>query len=210
MRIYLNAGHSIEERGGYGGGQKENEKTMDLCSIVANLLRIQGFEVLEVPDKLKLRESINWVNRYVVDYKRDIAISLHFNAHSNPGISGTEVFYYIKENTKEKASVLSERVSNALGIRNRGAKPDTWAFTGLLGWLRLTQCASFLIEVSFLTSPEDMRRYDSKKAAQGILLGIQAISNTDEEITNLRQQIVSLKRQVIELLWFIIAKWKGR
>ena len=209
MKIILNAGHSIEERGGFGGGQKENEKTMDLRNVVVKILRSQGFKVLEVPDELKLRESINWVNRYA-DYKKDIAISLHFNAHSNPGVSGTEVFYYIKENTKEKASVLAEYVSRFLGIRNRGAKPDIQALPGLLGWLRLTQCASFLIEVCFLTSRGDMLKYDSKRAAQGIFRGVQAISNTDEEITNLRRQVVSLKRQVIELLWFIIAKWKGR
>ena len=209
MRLFINAGHSIEEHGAVYGVHSEGEITMRLRDVLVYELANRGFDVLTVPDSLKLVGSIEWVNRYANKYE-DVAVSVHFNTSTIPQAGGTEVFYFIKEDTKEMASLVSKEIARSLGIRNRGAKPDTLSFPGSLGWLRNTKCRALLIEVCFLSNEGDMGKYDHQIATQGITTALAYLINNKEEIIQLRKKVVTLQEKVMELLWLLIAMIKGR
>ena len=92
-----------------------------------------------------------------------------------------------------------------MGIPDRGAKPDTAAFVGSLGWIRKTNCWALLPEVCFISSPADMAILTGpggyEKAAEGIVNGCKKIFGIDETLKKtLLVQIVGLLKRLVVLL----------
>jgi len=57
----------------------------------------------------------------------------------------------------EVGHIVAEKADYSSGVPNRGAKPDTQTAVGSLGWIRKTTMWASLVEVCFLTNPEDMK-----------------------------------------------------
>lgn len=213
MKVFLNAGHHLLDPGAWHKGHKEGELTIELRDAVINLFTGDQIEFESVPDDLDLKESIAWVNERAD--VNDTAFSIHFNANSNPGIRGTEA-YYFNEREKELAEIYSRNVSSDLHIPNRGAKPDKNTWVGSLGWLRKLKCDSVLIEVCYLSNDLDMSNYDVSRAARGIVDAVKEIiprkdpveatnvGRTDADLMNLNlsllQELFLLLTKLIELL----------
>ena len=182
MKIFCNAGHFQKDSGATINNLRENELAMEVRDNLRVLLQGKR-DVFYVPDELTLKESIDWVNERA--QPEDFALDIHFNSSSNPKKRGTEVYYAI-QNQYHAAEVLSMAVSERLMIPNFGAtnleemlgdaKHDSTSYVGSLGWVRQLKCLSVLIEVCYLTNPEDrkmlMTPQGRKLAAGGIKEGI--------------------------------------
>ena len=101
--------------------------------------------------------NVNNIVKYHNSTVRDKDISIHFNASKETDKAmGVEVLYYSDAN-KELASKVSKSISDASGLKNRGAK-----LRDDLGFLKNTQKGAILIEVCFVDSKEDVRIYKEK------------------------------------------------
>lgn len=157
--IFINAGHHLKDSGNITQGTTEANATMvirdELKKILPNLLY--------VPDNLTLKESIAWVNERAA--LNDLAIDIHLNANNDINLRGTECYYFMH---KDLAAKLSLSVSTALGIGNRGAKPDSQSYVGSLGWLRNTVCKALVLECLYMSNKQDFSALSGGKIALGI------------------------------------------
>ncbi|MFP4099834.1 hormogonium tapered terminus morphoprotein TftA [Coleofasciculus sp.] len=182
-RIFISAGHGGIEQGGrdlgaIAGGTTEAQQMILLRDQIVPELRSRGFEVLSVPDDLSSAESIQWINaRY---RPGDVALEIHAGSSPNPSVRGTAV-YYIANNAERKNHaelILLALLRRLPQLPNRGAKQDTATGMGFLAFTRDTILPSLLMEVGYLTNPEDRFIIQNRRRemALGIADGLAALS----------------------------------
>lgn len=174
-RIFISAGHGgfedgVRDPGAIAGGTTEARELILLRDLIVTELRSRGFEVLSVPDDLSMQQTIAWINaRYRFG---DVALEIHADAFSDPSIRGASVFY-IANNNERKAHaelLLLALLRRVPQLPSRGAKPDTSTGVGSLVFCRQTVPASLLMEIGFLTNPDD--RFLLQNRRRDIALGI--------------------------------------
>lgn len=178
VRIFLSAGHGAGDPGAIAGGTTESVELIKTRDAAVKELRSQNLEVLWVPDTLTLKQTIYWIN----DHSRrgDVALEIHADAFSNTRVRGASI-YYIDENAqrREDAQLVLKALLDAVpGLPSRGAKPDTSTGVGSLGFCRQINIPSMLMELGFLTNPEDRALLQTKRQnfARGIAEGLQGWS----------------------------------
>ena len=94
-----------------------------------------------------------------------VLVDHHFNASSNPNATGTEVIVSNNANANSKALAkeLAEGTACILGIANRGVKTEAQTARGRIGILNLNAGIACLVEIAFLSNPNDMVKYELKK-----------------------------------------------
>jgi hypothetical protein len=182
-RIFISAGHGGQEDGIYDpgaivGGTTEAAEMIALRDLILSELRSRGFEVLSVPDGLGLVHSIDWINAR--SHRGDVALEIHADAFSNPQARGATV-YYIANNDERKGHaelMLLALLRRVPELPSRGARPDTVTAVGRLAFCRWTVLPSLLMEVGFLSNPQDRTLLQSRRRdfAVGISDGLAAWS----------------------------------
>jgi N-acetylmuramoyl-L-alanine amidase len=162
--LYLIAGHDLQRDPGALAYDLTTEASLTavLRDDIARALAIQNVHrhngtVMADNDSHSLLQTIQAVN--ATAKAKDYLLDIHFN-YNAPKASGTEVFYAASTNPANiaRAGVLSAKVADAMGISNRGAKPDTLTQHGRLGILRDTIPQALLLEVCFLNA-KDLTAY---------------------------------------------------
>ncbi len=182
-RIIISAGHGGIESGGVdpgaiAGNTTEAREMILLRDLIVTELRSRGFEVLSVPDDLSLVQTIDWVNTR--GRTGDVALEIHADAYNSPSVRGASVFY-IANNDQRRAHAellllaLTRRVPQ---LPSRGARPDTTTGIGSLPFCRRIIWPSLLMEVGFLTNPDDRNLLQTRRRdfALGISDGLAAWS----------------------------------
>ncbi|MBZ8179943.1 hormogonium tapered terminus morphoprotein TftA [Oscillatoria salina] len=178
-RIFLSAGHGGVEAGridpgAIAGGTTEAQQMILLRDQIVPELRSRGFEVFYVPDDLSLRQTIDWIN--IRARNDDVALEIHADAFSNPDVRGASVFYIAGNNARKKHAelLLVSLLRRVPQLPSRGVKPDTATAVGSLGFCRQVAIPSLLMEVGFLTNPEDraLLRNQRREIAMGIADGL--------------------------------------
>lgn len=184
-RIFISAGHGGIEKGGRDpgsvvGNTSEAQEMILLRDQVVPELRSRGFEVLSVPDDLSSSQSIQWINSR--SRPNDVALEIHADAYSNPDVRGATAFY-IANNTERKNHadlMLLALIRRLPQLPNRGAKPDTATGIGRISFCRDTNLPSLLLEVGFLSNPDDRYLIQNRRRdmALGLADGLAAWSRT--------------------------------
>lgn len=166
MRINVHGGHSLKCRGASGYLDEVNEDRK-VKNRVIELLRANGHTVYDCTDdngasqKANLGAIVNKCNSHSVD----LDVSIHLNAG---GGTGTEVYIYNnKSKAKDEATRIAEKISNALGIRNRGVKEGTNLYV-----LRKTKSPALLVECCFVDNSKDKAHWNAESCAKAIVEGI--------------------------------------
>lgn len=166
MRINIHGGHSLKCRGASGYLDEVNEDRK-VKNRVIELLRANGHTVYDCTDdngttqNANLRAIVNKCNSHSVD----LDVSIHLNAG---GGTGTEVYIYnSKSKAKDEATRIAEKISNALGIRNRGVKTSTNLYV-----LRKTKSPALLVECCFVDNSKDKAHWNAESCAKAIVEGI--------------------------------------
>ncbi|MBD2740219.1 N-acetylmuramoyl-L-alanine amidase [Coleofasciculus sp. FACHB-1120] len=169
-RIFISAGHGAGEPGGQAGGTTEAQEMILLRDQIVPELRSRGFEVLSVPDDQTSTQSISWINAR--SRSGDVALEIHADAYSNPATRGATVFYISNnEERKQNAELLLLALLRRVPqLPSRGVKPDTATGVGRLSFCRDTFIPSLLMEVGYLTNPDD--RFLIQNRRRDIALGI--------------------------------------
>ncbi len=177
-KIYIDQGHNPENpnAGAEGNGFREQDLVQRIGVLTANELRAYGFGVrlsrpnpdtqLGTSNSTSLSARVNDAN----SWGADLFISLHTNASELSSVSGTEGIIFRRGGNAERAAVaIVEQISNATGLRNRGVNVRTNLYV-----LRRTRMPAVLLELGFITNPEDseLMAYSPGLFAAGITNGI--------------------------------------
>lgn len=153
--VFLSAGHSNTDPGAVAFGRKEADIAVEFRNMVAFYLQRAG-----IPHELDGHGTANMPLREAVQRarKHPIGVEFHCNAFANPKATGAEVLGAPKD--AGLAADISRAIAQALGIHNRGAKPEG---AGQHHRLAFVQAGGVIVELFFLTNPDDLAAYDARK-----------------------------------------------
>lgn len=168
MRIVLDPGHGGRDPGAIGPtGLTEAEVVLDIAQRTRRLLTVDGHECLMTrctDEYVSLETRADFANQL----HADLYMSIHCNAFTNPESHGTETWYYDgSEQGKVLAVSMQEELVRRLGLWNRGIKPTT-----TLSVLRRTKMPAVLLELAFISNPEEeaMLRLDGVRTLAAVAI----------------------------------------
>ncbi|GCL44042.1 N-acetylmuramoyl-L-alanine amidase [Anabaena sp. FACHB-1250] len=186
-RIFISAAHGgIEsgknDPGAIAGGTTEAKEMILLRDLVVTELRSRNLEVLAVPDDLSAAKTIVWINARA--NVKDVALEIQANAASSPSVRGASVFYIAKNQQRQQNAelLLKGLLVRVPQLPSRGVKPDTDSGLGKLQFCRQTTIPALLLQVGFLSSPEDRALLQSRRRdfAVGIAEGLAAWNQVND------------------------------
>ncbi|MEK0180691.1 MAG: cell wall hydrolase [Oscillatoriales cyanobacterium] len=172
-RIFLSAGHGgfengTRDPGTVAGGTTEAREMILLRDLVVGQLRSRAVEVLAVPDELSQVQTIDWINSR--SRIGDVALEIQASGASNPSVRGAGIFY-IAANNQRKADaemLIMSLLRRFPQLPNRGATPDTATGLGRLIFCRWVSIPSMLMELGFLTNPDDRLLIQNRRGEMAI------------------------------------------
>ncbi len=183
-RIFLSAAHGglengLVDPGSIVSGTTEAREMILLRDLLVAELRSRNLEVLFVPDDLSMQQTLDWINTR--GRNDDISLELHADSAPNPLVRGATAFY-INQNDQRKrqADLLLLGLTKRLpSLPNRGAKPDTTVGVGNLAFCRQLVTPSLLLQLGFLTNPDDrfLLQNQRRDVALGLADGLQSWLN---------------------------------
>ncbi len=179
IKIYIDQGHNPQNpnAGAEGNGLREQDLVYRIGQLLAERLRANGnFDVrlsrptpetqLGTSNTQSLRRRVEDANAWGADY----FISLHTNASDNPSATGVEAYAYSRGTPAfELGEDIVDEVSEITGLRNRGMRVRNGLYV-----LRKTAMPAVLVELGFITNPNDARLMNEEPQlfADGIYRGI--------------------------------------
>lgn len=171
--IVIDPGHGGKDNGATGAdGNYEKEFTLSLGKKIKSLLD-------EQPDVnvLMTRDDDSFISQesrdrpeFANENDADIYISLHQDSFDDPDVSGTESFYY-DDDSLDLAEIIQKHVADTTGFNDRGVKREN------LFVLQDSDMPGVLIEVGYLTNPDEQEKMDSddfqEQIAHSIVDGIE-------------------------------------
>lgn len=167
MGICIIVGHGKSKTGGYDSGAVSKDGKYHEFRIAKEIARYateyynatfnEQCDCMNYHGTLYLSERIKIANQK----KYDFVAEIHLNAG---GGTGTEVFHSIgSANGKKIAAAISNKISKALGVTNRGAKTKKGSKGDYFGIIRQTSAEAVLIETVFI----DTADLEKIKTAEG-------------------------------------------
>jgi N-acetylmuramoyl-L-alanine amidase len=152
--IFVSAGHSDVDPGAVANGRREADIAVEFRNMVAFYLQREGIRIgLDGAGTQNLP-----LNKAAAQAKHfDIAVEFHCNAAS-ASATGAETLSGPKDMALGES--IAQAIAGALGIRNRGAKPEN---SGQHSRLAFVQAGGIIVEILFITNTFDLRAYDARK-----------------------------------------------
>lgn len=151
MKIFINAGHGGTDPGACSKeGIKESEVAASIALAVVNRLKLNGYPVEYFQQKENHFEIASEENKSGAT----CFISIHCNAHTSESANGIEVLYCKGSEKGERlAQIMKEELCYFTRLASRGIKPRED-----LTVLNRTKAPAILIELGFLSNPNDLRK----------------------------------------------------
>lgn len=156
MRIVIDMGHTAASPGASGYLDELSCDRATGSRVIAELERRGHTVYNSTPeDWVSYPDEVNQRCYYTNSlWNIDLFCSIHLNAG---GGHGTEVLYFEGDSTGAwYASQISKNLAKALGLPNRGAKPNNW-----VGVICDTNPTAVLIEICFVDNWEDKLAWDA-------------------------------------------------
>ncbi|MBG1267172.1 hormogonium tapered terminus morphoprotein TftA [Nostoc sp. WHI] len=178
-RIFISAAHGGKEAGGIdpgaiAGGTTEAKEMILLRDLIVTELRARNIEILAVPDDLSAAQTITWINSR--GRRGDVALEIQSDTANSPSVRGASVFYIVNNSDRRSNAeqVLLGLLRRVPQLPNRGVKPDTDSGLGKLAFCRQTTLPALLMQVGFLSNPEDRALLQTRRRdfALGIVDGL--------------------------------------
>lgn len=157
--VYPSAGHNNFDPGAVYNGIKEADKTKELRNLISKHLgthkHITDYDC----------ETNRQHQNRIKPGSGSVLADHHFDASTNPNVSGVGVF--VANNANENSKAMGQEVVNGLSeimqIPNRGVRTESQSGRGRIGILHLGAGIAILVEVCFLSNPSDMAKYELNK-----------------------------------------------
>jgi len=196
--VYLDAGHGGYDPGASYFGISEKSLTLAIQSRVKAKLEAEGYQVVTT------RTSDTYVDltdrsRAANASESDIFVSIHINASGSSAAQGIETYYYQPyaeypsrinatyhanptrlSMSDTLANAIQSSLINATGAQNQGVKRQTFAV------LRETTAPAVLLELGFLTNPQEAARLNTsayqETLANAIVAGIKSYYEKESKV----------------------------
>lgn len=156
-KVFLGVGHGGDDPGAVKY-LKESEVNLKMATACANLLRLNGVEVLMSRTKDEndpLTEEIKECNAY----NPDVAVDVHNNSG---GGDGFEVYHSIVGGKSETLAKNIETEVKMIGQNSRGVKTrKNSAGFDYYGFIRQTKCPAVICEGVFVDNKNDAAQADT-------------------------------------------------
>lgn len=159
IKIYIDQGHNPQNpnAGAEGNGYREQDLVYVIGQELAGILRAEGYDVrlsrptadtqLGTSNATALAARVEDANAWGAD----VFISLHANASSLSGASGSEAYVFRLDSAAgELAEDILEGLEETTGLPDRGVRQRTNLYV-----LRRTQMPAVLVELGFITNAGD-------------------------------------------------------
>lgn len=181
-KVCIDPGHGGSQPGAKGyAGTLEKDITLQVSLKLRDILKQVGFEVVmtretdkdvrtsKQPNELQARCDV--ANNSNADY----FVSIHCNAADTLSAHGTETWYYDKDvKSKVLANCIQSELIKQIRRTDRGVKVGNYYVT------RYTKMPAVLVELAFISNPEEEKLLKSEdfqyKCALGIANGLLIIS----------------------------------
>lgn len=177
--ICLDAGHGGNDPGAIGpSGTLEKNNTLAICLLLRDILESNGATVILTRDtdravagqdssaneELKARVEI------ATDSHADIFISIHNDSFTSNTAMGTTSFHYGDPDSIKLATIVQKNLVAELGTKDRASLFASFYV------IRYTKMPAILVEVAFISNPEEevlLSSTDGRaKIAESIFQGI--------------------------------------
>lgn len=175
MNICIDPGHSGAcEPGACAAGCREADIALGISHVIDKLLTKRGHTVTLTRTGDIQDDGLSWRADKATEVGADLFVSIHCNSSGNEKAHGTETWYFTGSEAGEAlARCIQRNLVEALGTADRGVKP-TEAFTVL----RKTICPAVLVELAFLSNPEEREELTDlllrRRFAVGVVAGVEA------------------------------------
>ena len=176
MRICLDPGHSFGydvvfggDPGACNGEYKESVAALSIALKTGQILKEHAQTIFytrtEGVAKFSLAERVKKAN----DCKPDCFVSIHLNSCDNPEVYGVETFRHSKGNDLSyvMAQFVQRNIVDTTGSKDRGVKEGDGLYV-----IKHTTCPAILVEVGFISNPDECKKLFDKKYQQDIALAI--------------------------------------
>ena len=168
--ITVDPGHGGRSPGAVGPtGVQEKRVCLAVALRVRELLRVRGHANCHLTRETDIDVPLN---RRLPAADAACYVSIHCNAHTDSGASGTETFRFAGGHHQSGllANVLQRNLLARLQLRDRGVK------TAAFQVLRQAKCPGALVELAFISNPTEEALLESEhgqeRAAQAIAAGV--------------------------------------
>lgn len=152
ISVFLDAGHGGKDPGAIGPtGYPEKKAVLNTMFAIKNALESKGLKVITSRESdifLPLKKRTAMIKKH----KPTIALSIHYNANAldtDPfDIKGISMHWY-QPHSSSLANFLNTSLVEKMGVTTRGVYWQTLFMT------RLTTCPSVLMELGFITNPDE-------------------------------------------------------
>lgn len=159
--IILDPGHGGIDPGAVANDLEEKALNLTISLYTKELLEEQGAEVIltrETDDKIPFEDRV----AFSEEHDADIFVSIHHNTNEYTDINGTQVYYNevpysgtvnpYPEESMELAESIQKKLTDGAGLNDMGVKEDLYYV------LRMNTIPSVIVEVAFVTNPQDAAR----------------------------------------------------
>ena len=189
--VAIAAGHNnSDDIGARSGDLIEEDLTVEVAEKVQELIeeRFSNITVVQTGSTSSNRGGISLDERTQLakNENPDLCIQIHFNSNTTADANGVEVIYADGDGISQQlAEILSNTISSAMGLNNRGAGTDTDKCGGSLAIIENAATSGFpsvVTEGGFLSGNIDadvIKNGGVDKYAEGIVEGIKEYLEAD-------------------------------
>jgi N-acetylmuramoyl-L-alanine amidase len=198
-KLFISAGHSSKkgksingkpiDNGAVGNGYIEGELTVELRDLLCKYLKLLGVKPIVDDNDSILSQTINTFRN--LTNSNSVLIDLHWNSFNS---KSTGVETLIPENPTDFERSLAEKISKTIGSTlgiplrgKKGVKLESESQHKRLGWMRLAG-ENILIEVCFISNPNDMASYQKNKEILAQRLAVVIKDSLEDSKTNYKVQ----------------------
>lgn len=163
--IFISAGHNSKSKtikqdpGATANGLKEGDLTIEFRDLVKRELDLLGARYISDSEE----ENLSMYLKRIQTGNGSVVVEYHFDAAA-PTATGCTALVEEEADRLDRAFAkeLVDTTASILGIRNRGTISEADSHRGRLGLMREDGIIC-LLELGFITNPEDIQRYNLKK-----------------------------------------------
>lgn len=169
MTTFISAGHNPKgikvDPGAVGNGYTEAALAVEFRNLVVQELLKRKVKVITDKDDERLGDYL----KRIQTGSGSVVLEFHFDAAASSTATGTTSLFGSDADRLDKAFAkeLVDTSSQVLGIKNRGAKSESESHRGSLGLMREQGIVS-LLELCFISNPDDLKKYHTAKKALAI------------------------------------------